>query len=722
MVEIFVENNKVDVSEDFSTLLSFSIDDVKDFGAKNTTYSKTIVLPGTKRNNVVFGNIFEVTAGSTYDPASKNVNYNFNAAVAAKCYIFQSNFQVFKGILRVMKITIDDGFIEYEVSVFGELGGFVNKIGSKKLEDLDFSEYDANYTLANIVSSWTNYNTGSGVYYPLIDCGNASTDKHDFDYKTFKPAFFAKEYIDKIFAASGYTYDCELFSGTSVAAQRFQRCIIPHNQRYLQGYANDLLDALTVMKYDSKYHSFEDGEDTSLPFFTGHSRKYIFDEYPVALDTINLISGFSYNSTTKKLKYIGSNPITIDINQIVSFFDCSWFYYANYDIKYRNKIELFVNTTVVKKHLFANAIISNDSITNITIQPNDEIYAVATIYNEYRGLIPDPYYAYTWFAIQLYKLTIRSNVPVLVPIILGSLFSANKALPQNVLQKDFLSSIFKLFNLYVFEDPQNDKLLKIEPFVDFYVDAEVIDWSNKLDRSKPISLTPMSELNARFYNFAYKEDGDYYNDTYKKRHKEPYGTYQYDSEFEFAKETTKVELIFSPTPLVGVSGEDKVISAIMKRTGNVVGTGEDITDSNIRILQAKKIDGVSSWDIKDGTTVLGSYTSYPYAGHFDDPDAPANDLNFGVPKELFYELSTGALNVNQFNVYWSSYMSEITDKDSRLFEATFKLDYKDIYNLDFSKLIYIDGQLYRINKISDYNTNIEDTCKISLLKIINRIY
>ena len=135
----------------------------------------------------------------------------------------------------------------------------------------------------------------------------------------------------------------------------------------------------------------------------------------------------------------------------------------------------------------------------------------------------------------------------------------------------------------------------------------------------------------------------------------------------------------------------------------------------------KKID-VPSWDIKDGTTTLGTYGSYGYAGHLDDPDAPASDLNFGVPKELFFALATGALNVNQFNVYYSTYMAEITDVDSKLMTVTLRLKRKDINDLDFSRFIWIDGSLFRINKIIDYNATNEDTCKGEFLKVLNTIY
>jgi hypothetical protein len=295
-------------------------------------------------------------------------------------------------------------------------------------------------------------------------------------------------------------------------------------------------------------------------------------------------------------------------------------------------------------------------------------------------------------------------------------------IPKNILQKDFLSSILKLFNLYVFDDKENDKLLNIEPFVDFYANADRIDWTNKIDRSKPMRIKPMSELNSRYFEFNYKDDSDYWNDLYKKRYNETYNSFKFDSQFEFAKEVQKVELIFSPTPLVGYVGEEKVYSTVFKRTGEVTGVGEENMDFNIRILQAKKILGVTSWNVLDGASVLGSYTAYGYAGHLDDPDAPTNDLGFGVPKELFFVLTSGALNNNQFNLYYSTYMAEITDRDSRLLEGTFRLTRKDIAELDFSKLIYVDGSLFRLNKIMDYNATKEDTCKVQLLKVINTIY
>jgi hypothetical protein len=276
-----------------------------------------------------------------------------------------------------------------------------------------------------------------------------------------------------------------------------------------------------------------------------------------------------------------------------------------------------------------------------------------------------------------------------------------------------------MFNLYVFEDYNFEKKLKVIPFITYYEDALSVDWSLKVDRAKPMKIKPMSELNSRYYQYKYKSDNDYYNDNYRKKFNEEYGSYIYDSEYEFAKETTSIDIIFASSVQYSKTGTDKYFPAIYKLSNE--NTKEDKMDSVIRILQAQKISSVTSWALKNGGTTLASYTAYGYCGHLNHPTSPTSDINFGIPKELYYDASVYT-QVNLFNAYWSSYLAEITDKDSRLLTCTMKLSYKDIYQLDFSKLIWIDGVLYRLNRIVDYNATNEDTCSVELLKIINRIY
>jgi hypothetical protein len=225
MTEIFIENRSLNVSEDLSTQLNYAIDDVKDIGYKNTSFSKTIILPGTRNNNILFGHIFDVRVSNQYNPALDNVGYNFNPSKQADCIILKNHIQVFKGVLQLVKIIIVDSVPEYECLVFGELGGLANSLGALKLQDIDFSEYDMAWNASGITSSWTDAK-GAGVYFPLIDYGNVSAAKLDYDLRAFRPALYVKEYLDKMFTAAGYSYESDIIN-----TARFKGLIITHNQK-----------------------------------------------------------------------------------------------------------------------------------------------------------------------------------------------------------------------------------------------------------------------------------------------------------------------------------------------------------------------------------------------------------------------------------------------------------------------------------------------------------
>jgi hypothetical protein len=85
-------------------------------------------------------------------------------------------------------------------------------------------------------------------------------------------------------------------------------------------------------------------------------------------------------------------------------------------------------------------------------------------------------------------------------------------------------------------------------------------------------------------------------------------------------------------------------------------------------------------------------------------------------------MTAGSLSSNQFNVYWSNYMSEITDKNSKLVIGNFYLTTKDILNLDFSKYIYVDGIAFRLNAIKDYDATTPNDCVVELFKVNSRSY
>ena len=689
MTRILIEDFDLDIDKGLSNQITYAVSDLKNLDSKSTSFSKTIILPATANNNSLLGNIFEFNNANFTNDAALNVGYNYNASKTAKCSIQVNGMTVIKGVFKLLEIIIDGQNVEYECSVIGELGGFSMKLGAKKLEELDFSAYNHTYNVANITGSWDNWNAGSGYYYPHIDYGNYSpvNDKHDWQFGTFRPALFAKEYLEKIFTAAGYTYEIG-WSGTP-ESDRFKSLIIPHNQKKLIKSGSALVTGVPINVENTIDVNTEITYTISATNWTlvnGHTFTY------TGVDTIQIDLSVYLNFNGVTTASGGNNGVYIEVwrngavipashTEFDGWSGSEYFYYTYF----QNGI------TVVTNDTFMVRITSNDALDGLSG------------YDVIKG--------------QNGTFNIGSLIPTILDVNYNDTVTLNDTIPKNILQKDFFASILKLFNLYVDENRFDEKHLIIKPYNNYY-DGSVEDWSDKVDRSKPIRVKPMSELNSRYYSFKFKDDADYWNDLYKKRYNEGYGSRIFDSEYEFSKETESVELIFSPTVIVGVTGEEKIYSTIYKFTNGV----EERIDSNIRIMLAKKSSGVISWSIKNGATVLTSTTNYGYAGHLNDPDIVTSDLNFGVPKELFFVLDSGALNVNQFNVYYSPYMAEITDKDSRLLTCNVKLTDTDIFNLSFASFKYIDGGLYRLTKLIDYTPEANETTKAEFLRVINKEY
>ena len=288
---------------------------------------------------------------------------------------------------------------------------------------------------------------------------------------------------------------------------------------------------------------------------------------------------------------------------------------------------------------------------------------------------------------------------------------------------DLLKSVINMFNLYVTTDPNQENNLLIETRDDFYEAGSVKDWTHKLDYSKEITLEPLALLTANEFEYTYSEDSDYYNERYQDAHGHTYGRARIDVDNDFLQNTNKTEVVFSPTPLVNDNPSNRIIGKVYDSD---IEEGAQPTDFNIRVLyyagllvsdprwiHASLID---SWDYR---------LEYPYAGHLTHPTAPSQDINFGIPNELYYSGNsyTGTLlytNDNLFNRYHRRGLLEITNKDSKLKTAYFYLTPVDVHKLDFRDQILIDNSYWRINKVMNYNPFNDDLTKVELIKVITK--
>jgi len=690
----------IDLTDDVPYSLNFVIADIRTPDKRDSSYSKTIKIAGSKNNDVIFQHIWNV-----------DMDCNFNPNKKAECILYIDELPQLQGYLQLLKVIRNDGGkLEYEVSIKGQVGSIFTKWGEKELTDLDYSDLNHSFDKATQKATWT-ASVGIGYVYTLIDLG--MTNGLTYDVQHFIPSLYVIEYIDRFFKDAGYKYNSVFFN-----SDFFKRLIVPFNQSEIElstseivnmsSYVNDigqtdhLLCTLSPTTYtDEKITIFPYTTVVSDPNnfynFTTDKRTIIFDGYYDIYATVGLDD--SMYTLGGKLFYIYS---FIVLESAGNFYNIASGYFDSGSGGSSNTGALMQVSNMFlrngdKLHIGLKAGLQNDPYTNTYYTSGDSLYVKEGTTHV--------------FGENNFDVVLVNNA-----VIDGNAFVFNNAIPKKIKIKDFFSSIIKMFNLYIETDKYNEKILNIEPRDDFYSSGVVVDWTSKLDVSKELILEPMGQLDSVRYKYTYKDDVDYWNKKYKDSYRQVYSEENYDVDNDFLKNTNTTDIIFSPTPLVNVPlSSDRNIPQIVSLTSG--GSLEKMKSYNIRILYYGGVKTTSSaWkytSLISGTTIENNF---PYCGMLDDTASPTLSLDFGVPFSVYYS-ATSYTNNNLFNKYYSRFIEEIINKDSKIVTGYFALNPIDILKLDFRNEFYVNGYYLRLNKIFDYNPVVSQMTKCEFIKI-----
>ena len=687
--KIFLPSSgSIDMYDDVSTPLNFSIADIRFPEKRNSNYSKTIKIPGTKNNNLLFGNIFEVniTDGS----------FNPNAKVKAILTIDDEN-QI-NGYLQMLSITInDDSKIEYEVMILGNVGNIFNALGTAELTALDLSAYDHTYDYATQIASWTNDYTG-GYCYPLIDYG-FDNDLTKVSVEHLFPSLFLRTYIDSIFNSVGYTYTSSFFDGDF-----FKKLIVPANAGKII-----LPDVQIAPKLFEATQTAQTSGTISSTFVIGTSYNTTFPTMDVIYN--NEVSDVSsqYDPVTGEWTVgsagyynLGANGTATLAFSVGGSPMLSYLTIRHYPIAAFGYQNLFQTAQVLNAGTNTFYVGGSNVFLNVGDKIKVEISSAGTLN------------AFISTGTITFNGGTLKNTVVNSGLIEGDIVEIAQAIPTKIKQKDFLLSVIKMFNLYVDLDPNNDTNLLIETRDDFYSSGTNIDWSYKLDNSKPIDIKPMGDLNNKEFNYTYTDDSDYFNKKYKDTYSETYGRFRYVTDNEFMSGINENKVIFSPTPLIGDTASDRIISRIWDVDSSNIVKNKAF---NIRLLYNGGVKTSSvSYEYNGRISGVHTVTQYLYAGHVDEPLLPTLDLSFGVPQEIYYT-TLYYTNNNLFNRFHKKLINEITDKDSKIVTAYFYLRPADLRTIDFRNQFYFQNDYFRLNKIFDYDPLKNDVTKCEFIKV-----
>jgi len=299
----------------------------------------------------------------------------------------------------------------------------------------------------------------------------------------------------------------------------------------------------------------------------------------------------------------------------------------------------------------------------------------------------------------------------------GNTVEVNQAIPTEIKQIDWIMTEVKAADLYILQDPLDEDNYIIEPSGEgFYTGAD--DWTDILDFGRKIEFFPISELDAKRYEFTYKSDADEFNQGYNKSYQQNYGFGFIDCVSDFVRPTKKTELLYAATPVVGNTINGLILPKIYKNDSGVLKPFKSV----IRSLYNGGVINLSygTWTLKSssGDETL---TSYPFVGDCDNPYSPTLTLNWETPKAVYYNYILATYTDNNLkNRFYSEKINQLSDKRSTIVKAWFNLDEMSIKKFSFRKIIYVGHPLnswFYVNSIDSYNVMKRESTLVTLLKL-----
>lgn len=754
---IIADGKELDTYDDFDISLNYQIDDILDPGKSKTSFSKTIELPGSTFNNKFFKQIFDVNIDNTY----------FNPIKSIPALIRTSDSEIMTGSLQLLNINNDNGEIYYEVAIYGVLKDIFTRFQDFTLNNLDLSEFNHIRNTNNIISSWdynikkhnNDYSVGGpgyGYVYPYIINGNSNNIWNRVEIYDLFPAPYIKTIIDKLFEFTGKTYTSEF-----IESDYFKKLILPYVGTNLQIDAEEFNERIVRAGLSTEYHEitpeFAPGSNwwsnSNNNYSLGLSREsgIVTDdgtdlEFTDDKGQWNQAGVFTCSEMGQyNINFAGQLILKIrnTNNNKIEFKD------GNFEYSYRMKVrrpgmpdqiieDLITQANPSGTQLFGmssgkhdspwydigNAQPFNLSAENLFLNTGDQVF-IEFMFRypsaaKFKG-INDNHRATMCLKQSLDNSFTKIVIEPATNESMGNEMVNMNQITPNIKMKDFFLSILKMFNLILYDNPNKTNDLIIEPRDKFFESKKKTkDWTSKLDRSRKIKITPMSELDANVYLYTYKADDDFYNKQYSDENNGAiYGEFKLDVNNDFSDKTNKTEILFSPTPDADKFIYDAVAPFFIEKDDK----GIKSKKVKPRILfYGGPLYTASLWVTENANQPIneGTFTNkYPYCGMWDHPTEPLYDLGFGKTTTTYWDTQVAPVNT-LFEQFHKSTLRTITDINSRLLEGYFHLTPSDIASFDFRDIIFIDGSYWRVNKIVDYNpVASENLTKVILYKIVD---
>ena len=743
--ELFINDRLVDLDQSIPFPLTFNISDIKDLTARKGNKSKTIKLPGTRRNHELMLSVFTLSSIDKLTDSNSNI-VDFDPSIKATARYYQNGLLEFNGVAQLMECTLSNGVWTFDMTLVSDTIDYIARLQKIKVNELGWSEYNHALTLVNQQNSWSGlieengspayvYSSpdwdGRGYYYGLIDYGYTRPTPSTFGVEHMPPQVFVYEVLEKAFAYAGITW-----TSTFMESQLFKRLLMAYaggDLPTIDSTQSNNESAFTTETNNPGPDAIIKGTTPVISILPGPvwlvNDLTLYDLYDCTVNQDNL----SQIQSNVPLLFVSSQDGLFTVNYVGAH-DITWTnstgtMNANYEVYlyiYKNNIALssdLIYQGVLEGVSSGHSITFNfDYSREVNILINDTL-SFKLQYSLTAGEIVGGSGALVGITTEIRTNTADLNiVKNTQTLAAGGIVNLAAFLPDMTCDV-FLKGIITAFNLFIKPSVADPSIVEIEPLADFYNAAgDAIDWTYLIDKSKDITVTPTINFAAKNYKFNFEQDDDYFNTTYTDDVQKQYGQFLIQSQSQFATDDALFKLPFSQKLLARIP-EDSPSSftdLIVPRSFQIK-TNEDGTSTMEKkkgkpfIVQLGDLRA-GVWEHRSETGVDDNLTDYPYVGHLDSIDSPSFDFNFGVPDFVFW--STSVYTTNNLYLYHEKFIKELVSRFGKQLTCSAMLAPEHINALDFKNLINIDGIVYRLQKVSDYDSGKNTSTQIELIRII----
>lgn len=550
----------LDLFDDEDILVSDNITGLFDIGTLPVDFSRTIILPATKKNNAFFEHVYDISVDSPY---------LFSTNVKVPAYLDFDGIYLTNGYLQLNKVNLkgDLGILSYEVSLFGTVSSFARDMNKNYLTDLSvLDKYNHTSSIANISSSWGGGLFNGDIVYPLADYGKGfkytsgdlffgiDDNEGSLQVQDFKPAIRVKKVWDACFEQFGYTYTGS-FWDQSWLDDVYMIC--NNNLKYpvysgvnLEGYGNIKIGPISGSGQTSLL--VPSGTVTNLPW------------YNVQKDTSDVVGVNSsyFLPISSSLRGV----INLEIQLSGSLAGPAPYLYVRETGSLTNDSV----TTLVNLSQYFSASVMSKFASGETTQ--NEVVSVQTEFTT--ALLPGPrtyYFGLEW--VSQFNAPYNNFTFVLDPNDKPKSYLEIKEvrnaaddrimdIPNNmpygtngIKLIDWIKGIQKKFNLVIYPNKTKPNQMIVETFNTFYKRGVRKDFNKYINLNEPVEVVPANNLAVNKLSFGDAVDQDYLSQQFSKAENRPFGTAFYtDTTNYFSQGELKVETTFGASPLLYLQG------------------------------------------------------------------------------------------------------------------------------------------------------------------------